>query len=337
MKRKNRFYVFVFSGLFLLMIIQQCAPRSVDPFKQVERMKRGVNIIGYDPIWQDFHKKRFQEKHFQLIKQGGFQTVRINLHAFQHMDTTRNNQLEPTWFKTLDWAVDHALANDLYVILDLHNFIEFARHPEKYESRFFDFWRQVAQHYKDAPDRVIFEILNEPNGGVTPDVWNRYAAEALKIIRATNPVRTVIVGPPFWNTIDHLNNLILPEEDRNIIVTVHYYLPMKFTHQGAPWAGDLVNVSGVTWGTDEEKHQVIADFGRANEWAHLHNRPILLGEFGAYDKGDIDSRVRYTSHIARTAESLGWAWTYWQFDSDFIVYDIDKDQWNEPIHNALVP
>jgi len=27
----------------------------------------------------------------------------------------------------------------------------------------------------------------------------------------------------------------------------------------------------------------------------------------------------------------------WQFDSDFIVYDIDKDSWFEPILKALVP
>ena len=41
--------------------------------------------------------------------------------------------------------------------------------------------------------------------------------------------------------------------------------------------------------------------------------------------------------MARAAEKRGWAWTYWQFDSNFIVYDIDKDQWNEPIYRALVP
>ena len=41
--------------------------------------------------------------------------------------------------------------------------------------------------------------------------------------------------------------------------------------------------------------------------------------------------------MARAAEKRGWAWTYWQFDSNFIVYDIDKDAWNEPIYRALVP
>jgi len=34
---------------------------------------------------------------------------------------------------------------------------------------------------------------------------------------------------------------------------------------------------------------------------------------------------------------LGWAWTYWQFDSNFIVYNVDKNEWVEPIRDALVP
>lgn len=51
----------------------------------------------------------------------------------------------------------------------------------------------------------------------------------------------------------------------------------------------------------------------------------------------MESRARYTAYVARTAEFLGWAWTYWQFDADFIVYDIDKDHWVEPIWKALIP
>jgi endoglucanase len=112
---------------------------------------------------------------------------------------------------------------------------------------------------------------------------------------------------------------------------------MTFTHQGAPWVKEMAKLSGVTWGTDEDKRHVDTDFAGVQQWAAAHNRPILLGEFGAYDKGDMDSRVRYTSYIARTAESLGWAWTYWQFDSDFIAYDMAKDDWVGPIHAALVP
>src|ERR1051325_4236584 len=46
---------------------------------------RGVNVLGYDPIWNDFTKARFQARHFRLIKQGGFDTIRVNLQPFRHM------------------------------------------------------------------------------------------------------------------------------------------------------------------------------------------------------------------------------------------------------------
>ena len=319
-------------GLFALGALRAQTP---DAFAQARRLGKGVNIIGYDPIWESFEKGRFQDKHFALLKEGGFHSVRINLHAFKHMDAA--GKLDAKWFKTLDWAVEKALVNDLAVIVDLHNFVEMAQDPVSLKPKFLAFWKQVAPHFKNAPGAVMFEILNEPNGGLTPELWAQYWKEALAIIRESNPTRTVIIGPGFWNSIAHLDELKLPEQDRNLIVTVHYYLPMEFTHQGAPWAKEFTALSGVKWGTQAEKAKVAADFAPAAEWSKQHQRPILLGEFGAYDKGDMASRAAYTTHVARTAEALGWAWAYWQFDSDFILYNIDKDQWTEPIRKALAP
>jgi endoglucanase len=51
----------------------------------------------------------------------------------------------------------------------------------------------------------------------------------------------------------------------------------------------------------------------------------------------MESRVRYISSIARAAERQGWSWAYWQFDSDFILYDMQRDAWVEPILGALIP
>ena len=313
------------------------AVEAVDPFVQIKRLGRGVNILGYDPIWDDFHKARFKERHFQLIHDAGFQTVRINLHALQRLNASNGYKLDGAWLKTLDWAVKESLENHLMVILDLHNFTDIAKDPEGYKPRFLAYWMQIATHLKDAPNGVLFEILNEPNQKLTPRLWNEFLSEVLPIIRASNPTRTVIIGPPFWNSIDHLDELELPEFDRNIIVTVHYYLPMRFTHQGAPWQKETAHLSGVTWGSVEEKKRVEQDFARVQDWSRQHNRPILLGEFGAYEKAPMESRALYVGSVARAAESLGWAWTYWQFDADFIVYDIDKDQWVEPILKALIP
>jgi endoglucanase len=182
----------------------------------------------------------------------------------------------------------------------------------------------------------MFEVLNEPNQALTPELWNSYLVEALAIIRTSNPTRNVILGPGYWNSIDHLDDLELPN-DKHLIVTVHYYTPMRFTHQGASWTPENANLSGITWGSDEDFAQLKTNFARVQAWADAHHRPILLGEFGAYDKGTMADRVRWTSAVAREAEAHHWAWAYWQFDSDFIVYDIDKDQWVTPIRDALIP
>jgi len=309
---------------------------AVGAMDQVKKMARGLNIIGYDPLWKDFSKARLQESHFRRMREGGFQTVRVNLDAFSHMNA--DNRLSAAWFKTLDWAVNAAVANDLTVILDEHNATDCGRDVCACKPKLMAFWEQVAEHYKDAPASVVFEILNEPNGQMTPGLWNEWAREALAIIRKSNPTRNVVIGPANWNGIRALNQLELPEDDRHIIVTVHYYLPLAFTHQGAPWSSKQnASLSGVTWGSEKDKRRVDADFAGVQQWANDAGRPILLGEFGAYEKAEMESRVRYTSYLARAAESLGWCWTYWQFDFDFIAWDMAKDDWVAPIHSALVP
>jgi endoglucanase len=312
---------------------------AAEPANSVnKRLGRGVNIIGYDPIWKDRVQARFQERHFARIKEAGFDSVRINLHPFRHMDAANGFALRPAWLETLDWAVKGALASRLAVVLDMHEFHAMAEDPVGRRDAWLAFWRQVAPRFKDAPEDVVFELLNEPFGKLTPELWNEYLKEGLAVVRATNPTRVVVLGGGRWNSIDGLQTLVLPEDDRNLIATVHYYTPMEFTHQGAPWNEENKDRSGVEWmGTDPERQRIERDFAKAQEWAAAHDRPMLLGEFGAYDKAPMDSRARYTAAVARAAEKLGWSWAYWQFDSDFVVYDIGKDAWVEPLLQALIP
>ena len=157
-------------------------------------------------------------------------------------------------------------------------------------------------------------------------------------MRATNPTRAVIVGPPFWNGIWALPKLKLPD-DPNLIVTVHYYEPFKFTHQGASWAPDDVKkLSGLKWeGTEAEMKRLRGDFDKAAEWAKTNNRPVFLGEFGAYEKADIESRAKWTAAVVQEAEARGFSWAYWEFASGFGAYDRQKKSWREPLLGALIP
>jgi endoglucanase len=328
MKRILLLLTLLFTG------VAAAADQPLTAAEQVAQMKRGVNIVGYDPIWQDASKARFKLRHFKIIKDGGFDSVRINLYGFRQM----NEQLvlNPKWFATLDGPVTEALKQGLHVILDMHDYERCYLELERCRKQVLAFWTQVAEHYKNASNQVMFEILNEPNRAMN-DHWNTLLVDALAEIRNSNPTRNVLIGPAFWNNISWLEKLKLPEDDRHIIVSVHYYEPHQFTHQGASWTPEYVNVSGVRWGTPADYAKIERDFDAAQAWATKHDRPVFLGEFGAYDKAPQEDRIKYTAAVARAAEKRGWAWGYWQFDSNFIVYDIDKDAWNEPIYRALMP
>ena len=89
---------------------------ATDAAIQAQQMGGGVNVLGYDPIWSDPAKAVFKERHFAIIKKAGFKTLRVNLQAFPHMNTT--NELDPQWLKTLDWVVSEATGQGMIVILD---------------------------------------------------------------------------------------------------------------------------------------------------------------------------------------------------------------------------
>jgi endoglucanase len=310
---------------------------SVDVFEQNRRVGRGPNIIGYDPLWRPGAEARMQDRHFRLIKEAGFQSVRIPLHPWRDLPAGEGGVIGSHWMKKLDWAVEQVLANDLTGILDFHEFGTMGHEPVANHERYLETWRVLAPHCKDLPNTMLFELLNEPSRELGPELWNEYLAEAHAIVRETNSDRTLIIGPAFFNGIDHLEELKLPEDDRNIIVTVHYYKPGEFTHQGAPWGRNRDKI-GVEWTASPDELGIIReDFDRANTWALREGRPLYLGEFGVYDKAPMDARVCWTNAVAREAEARGWSWGYWQFDSDFVLWDMEKDQWVQPLLEALVP
>jgi endoglucanase len=326
--------------MLVALLLGACAASAPEPRAGAAppqfEFRRGVNVLGYDPFWKGSPDARFQMRHFGEIRRGGFDFVRINLFAFSHMDSA--NRLDPAWLKRLDLVVREATKAGLGVILDEHDFDACSKDVPMCRAKLPAFWRQVAPRYRNAPGSVAFELLNEPHGDLNGEPWNALLAELLAIVRESNPTRTVVIGPTSWNSLAHLPLLRLPEEDRNLLVTFHYYEPFRFTHQGASWT-DLKALRGVTWGSESDRAALAADFDKVAEWARANRRPVMLGEFGAYDKSGTPEamRVAYTAAAAREAERRGFAWAYWQFDNDFTLWDMKRDNWVVPIRDALVP
>lgn len=310
--------------------VSKTSPMLVSPFH------RGVNVLGYDPYWQDATKRRFEWRHFIEIRNAGFDFVRLNLQAFRHMDA--QNRLDPEWLAKLDDVLKHAEQAGLGVIVDEHDFDRCSEDVAFCREKLGAFWTQVAPRYARAPRNVAFEILNEPHAKLDAAAWNGLFAEMLAQIRRSNPTRIVVVGPTSWNSLKELPTLKLPD-DPNLLVTFHYYEPFHFTHQGAPWVPEVTQLHGVTWGSDADRAAVRADFDQVAAWSAANQRPILLGEFGAYDKSGtpMPLRVAYTKGVRCEAERHRFGWAYWQFDSDFIAWNMQTNSWVQPIKDALVP
>jgi endoglucanase len=332
----RRFFALVLAAALAFGLAVPAQAQQGDAWKTAATLKRGVNIIGYDPLWRDPAQARFQTRHFKIIKDGGFDFVRVVLSSFRHMDA--DNRIDPKWLETLDWAVREATAAGLSVIIDEHDFDACSKDPDACEPKLVAFWQQVSTRYKDAPKSVLFELLNEPHAPLDAARWNAMLAKLIPLVRATNPGRTLVIGPTQWNNFNQLPTLDLPKADRNILVTFHSYEPFRFTHQGAPWAEGMKDVRDIPF-TPADEAAIKADYDKVAAWSKANDRPVLMGEFGAYDKSGtpIEARARYTATVRREAEAHGFPWAYWQFDSDFVVWDMAKDAWVEPIRAALIP
>lgn len=117
-------------------------------------------------------------------------------------------------------AVDAAIQQDMYVILDWHILSD--GNPLTYVTEAEAFFSEAAARYGSTPN-VLYEICNEPNGNVswTGDV-KPYAERVTSIIRAQAPQSVILIGSPTWSQDIHLAAAD-PVEGTNLMYTLHFY------------------------------------------------------------------------------------------------------------------
>jgi len=124
-----------------------------------------------------------QEEYFQRIKEAGLNGVRIPIRWSAHANTKPPYTIKQKFLDRIDWAVNQALSRGLVVVINTHHYEEMATDPQGHRERFLALWAQIADHYKDYPNDLLFEPMNEPNGSLTAALWNSLVAEAIDTIR----------------------------------------------------------------------------------------------------------------------------------------------------------
>lgn len=275
--------------------------------------------------------------YFAKIKQAGFQCVRLPVRFSDYADKNSSDYLlDETFMQQIDSYINEALNQDLTLILDLHHFTEIMDDPQNNKECLTAIWKQLAIRYKDYPDTLVFELLNEPQNNLDSNTWNEILANTVKAIRKIDKKHYLIVGGANYNSIDALSYLKLPSDNR-LIATIHYYEPNDVTFQGNPYHKGYENLSNITWeGTSEEVSYLQSRLKAAKDWADNNNVPLFLGEFGISNKAPANTRVSWTLAVASEANSLGIPYGYWEFASGFGIYDLTTQTWNHDMVNAIL-
>lgn len=328
-----RMFVIV-CAILILTSAAVAQPTALPPQPPVQRCVNLGNML--EAPEEGYWGLRVERAYLTAIAGAGFDSVRIPISWSTHAEAAPPYTIDPEFFTRVDEVIGWALEDGLRVIINVHHYTEMMTDPEAHFPRLRGLWMQIAARYASYPDTVLFELLNEPFEALTPLLWNQYNAELIALVRETNPQRTLVVGGGWWNSLDGLMQLRLPD-DPNLLATFHYYSPFDFTHQGAEWSPDVTDLSGITWGSADEQLELESHLGMAAAWGTHHQRPLLLGEFGAYGRvADLDSRLRWTAAVRSAAEAHGIGWCYWEFAAGFGIYDPTTRTFNAML-GALLP
>tara|TARA_R110001583_G_scaffold52393_1_gene162789 strand:+ start:40236 stop:41399 length:1164 start_codon:yes stop_codon:yes gene_type:complete len=328
---------------------------------QQTQLGRGLNLGNYleAPIegeWTD--GRLLVEEDLQRIIDAGFKSVRIPVKWSAHTGVVAPYTIDSTFINRVKEVVGWATQAGLKVIINVHHYTEMMDDPENKQSehisRLVSIWKQISEAFplsEYASNDVIFELLNEPNGSIDYSDWNNIITQLLTVIWSDSAVqqnngteqRTVMIGTANWGHPDGLTELQLPNtvNASNTIITVHYYEPFHFTHQGAEWVEGANSWIGTPWlGTDSEQAPLIALFDRVTNWNAQAGRgfEIFMGEFGVYSQHSNPAHQKaWTAFIAREAEKRNISWAYWEYAAGFGAYDVSTGQWREQLIEALIP
>ena len=340
---------------------------GVSGYSQV-RFHKGINLTSWfqtDGAHQ-IQFTRYTKTDFENIQSLGCDVIRlpINLHAMT--GGAPDYIFDPVFYRFLDSAVSWAEDLHLFLILDNHSFDPSVNTDPGIGDVLNKVWKQMAEHYKDRSDYIIYEILNEPHG-IDDQVWSRIQGDAIKTIRSIDTKHTIIAGPASYNSYNVLKYMTVYDDD-NIIYTFHFYDPFVFTHQGASWTDPpMVSLAGVPFPYDASRmpacppdlagtwiNSALNDYPSqgnteyvkslldiAIDFRKKNNVPLFCGEFGVLDLNCTnDDRVQWYEAVRKYLEENDIAWTTWDYQGGFGLFEKGTDalfdyDLNTPLLSAL--
>ena len=270
---------------------------------------------------------------FNAVAAAGFKSVRIPVTWYQYADSNGNIAL--FWLARVKQVVDMARNAGLYVIINTHH--ENWQNPTfsnqaAADARLKSFWTQIANAFKDYDNHLLFAGTNE----VTVD--NSFAAPAqencqvqagfnqafVDAVRATggNNASRTLIAQGYTSSINFSVDICgTPVPTDNIpgrlMMEFHYYDPYDFALNTSSniWQWGSIATDPTATEPAFNEAYVDAEMQKAKTAYSDKGTPVIIGEFGAILRSDIDPTQKYRNYwdqyVAGSAKRHGFAPFYW--------------------------
>ncbi len=341
-------------SLFFILIMTACQKRK-SVVEQNDfgafKIKRGTNIAHWLSQSDRRGEERatfFTEKDIAYIDSAGFDHLRLPIDEEQMWDENgkRNDDAFKLLTQCLTWCNDARLR----VVLDLH--ILRSHHfnadekplwtkPEE-QDKFIQLWKDLSGAVKEWPNGMLaYEFMNEPVAD-DPEQWNQLLTRVADSIRSWEPHRVLVIGSNRWQSANTFDQLKIPANDRNIILSFHFYEPFHLTHYQASWT-KLKDFQGQI----DYPGQIVVNGSLADE-KRVYNRdtlekmmakpfhladslglPLYCGEFGVIEKTPVKAKQAWYNDMVAIFEKLAVAYANWNYKAGsfgIVDGDIRPDQ-----------
>lgn len=296
---------------------------TFDCMLKPEQLAADASPDAHQTAWGNPTATRGQ---LEAIRDAGFDALRLPVTWTHHLGPAPDYIIEPQWLARVETIVREAFSLGFRVILNVHHdcsppYGEISLEADRLdrsEEILCAIWKQLAAHFADLGESLIFETLNEPRIGNNWDgcpegcaAVNRLNAAALRVIRAAggcNAMRYVML-PTYAASPKEVayTHMALPEDD-HIIVSVHAYFPTEycFPDRDVTWDAPRQH-----WGEYSDYQRLNAMFSLMEKYFIRKGVPVIIGETGAVKKSDDENRCLWTAVYTKEAAMHGIPCFWW--------------------------
>lgn len=295
--------------------------RDIPSTQIVEEMFLGWNLgnsLDADPNETGWGNPLTTQAMIDVVHEAGFNTVRIPTTWMHHMGGAPDYAIDPVWMARVEEVVGYVLSTGMYAILNCHheewiNVMPDGDH-DAVEAQLVALWSQVAERFGSYDEHLVFETMNEPRTrddtqwtGGTPaarQLINRYNLAAVNAIRSSggnNTLRHIMVPTHAANANNAtIADLVIPNDDPRIIVSLHTYYPYEFSLG-----------SGGTWGSDADRQAMAQELDRIYGLLPANGRAVVIGEWATQNQDNTSVRADHAETYARLVVERGMCPIWW--------------------------